>query len=51
MFGLTVKDADNLSSGLKMCKKLRVLRIHNSKMDDDKFYAIYDGLKTLVNLG
>lgn len=51
MFGMTAKDADNLGAGLKICKRLRILRIHNSKMDDDKFYALYDGIKNLTNLG
>ena len=47
MFGMTSKDADNLGAGLKICKKLRILRIHNSRMDDDKFYALFDGIKNL----
>ena len=51
MFGMTVKDADTLGSGLRVCKKLRVVKIANSKLDDDRFYAIYDGLKNLSNLG
>ena len=51
MFGMTVKDADTLGSGLRVCKKLRVIKIANSKLDDDRFYAIYDGLKNLSNLG
>ena len=48
---MTVKDADTLGSGLRVCKKLRVVKIANSKLDDDRFYAIYDGLKNLSNLG
>ena len=51
MFGMTVKDADTLGSGLRVCKKLRVVKIATSKLDDDRFYAIYDGLKNLSNLG
>ena len=51
MFGLTSKDADNLGAGLKICKKLKVLRIYNSRMDDDKFYSVYDGLKNLSGIG
>ena len=51
MFGLTSKDAENLSLGLKICKKLRVLKIHNSKLDDDRFYAIFDGIKALSKIG
>ncbi len=47
---MTLKDADNLANGLKICKKLKVIRIHNSKVDDDKFYAIYDGIKSLQTL-
>ena len=50
MFGITSKDADNLGAGLKICKKLRVLKIYNSKMDDDKFYSVYDGIKNLTGL-
>ena len=48
---MTTKDADTLGSGLRVCKKLRVVKIANSKLDDDRFYAIYDGLKNLSNLG
>ena len=51
MFGMTVKDADTLGSGLRVCKKLRIVKIANSKLDDDRFYAVYDGLKNLSNLG
>lgn len=51
MFGMTVKDADALGSGLRVCKKLRVVKITNSKMDDDRFYTIYDGIKNLIYLG
>ena len=51
MFGMTVKDADTLGSGLRVCKKLRVVKIANSKMDDDRFYTIYDGIKNLNHLG
>ena len=50
MFGITSKDADNLGAGLKICKKLRVLRIYNSKLDDDKMFSIYDGIKTLTHI-
>ena len=48
---MTVKDADTLGSGLRVCKKLRVVKIANSKMDDDRFYTIYDGIKNLNHLG
>ena len=48
---MTVKDADALGSGLRVCKKLRVVKISNSKMDDDRFYTIYDGIKNLNHLG
>ena len=48
---MTSKDADNLGAGLKICKKLKVLRIYNSKMDDDNFYSVFDGLKNLCNIG
>ena len=51
MLGMTVKDADALGSGLRVCKKLRVVKISNSKMDDDRFYTIYDGIKNLNHLG
>ena len=50
MFGITSKDADNLGAGLKICKKLRILKIYNSKMDDDKFYSVFDGIKNLTGL-
>ena len=50
MFGITSKDADNLGAGLKICKKLRILKIYNSKMDDDKFYSVFDGIKNLGGL-
>ena len=50
MFGMTSKDGDNLGAGLKICKKLKVLRIYNSKMDDDKFYSVFDGLKNVNSL-
>ena len=49
MFGITSKDADNLGAGLKICKKLRILKIYNSKMDDDKFYSVFDGIKNFVS--
>ena len=48
---MTTKDADTLGSGLRVCKKLRVVKIANSKLDDDRFFAIYDGIKNLANLG
>ena len=51
MFGMTIRDADNLAMGLRICRKLRKVKIYNSKIDDDKFYAVYDGLKNLTNLG
>ena len=51
MFGVTSKDAENLSIGFRIWKKMRVLHIHNSKLDDDKFYTIYEGLKNLNHLG
>ena len=47
---MTSKDADCLSVGLKIAKTLRKLSIRNSLIDDDKFYAIYDGLKNNDNL-
>ena len=51
MFGITSKDAENLAIGFRIWKKMRVLHIHNSKLDDDKFYTLYEGLKNLNHLG
>ena len=51
MFGMTVRDADNLAMGLRICRKLRKIKIYNSKIDDDKFYAVYDGMKNLPGVG
>ena len=51
MFGMTIRDADNLAMGLRICRKLRKIKIYNSKIDDDKFYAVYDGIKSLTHLG
>ena len=51
MFGMTSKDAENLALGLKICKKIKVLRINNSKIDDDKFYQLIDGFRVLAQLG
>ena len=51
MFGMTIRDSDNLAFGLKSCKNLRKLCISNSSVDDDKFYAIYDGIKHVPVLG
>ena len=51
MFGMTSKDSDNLASGLKTCRKLKRFAATNSKVDDDKFYAIYDGLRNVNRLG
>ncbi len=50
LFGMTAKDADNLSSGLKSCRKLRALCIRNSQVDDDIFYAVYDGVRNSPKL-
>ena len=48
---MTSKDSDMLSTGLKMSRKLKRLWIRNSIVDDDKFYAIYDGLRNITRLG
>ena len=51
MFGMTVRDADNLAMGLRICRKLRKIKIYNSKIDDDRFYAVFDGMKNLPCMG
>jgi len=51
MFGMTIRDADNLAMGMRICKRLKKVKIHNSKIDDDKFYAVFDGVKGLPMLG
>ena len=48
---MTSKDSDVLATGLRACKRLRRVTIRNSLMDDDKFYAIYDGLRYISELG
>ena len=51
LFGMTSKDSDVLATGLRACKRLKTVRIRNSQMDDDKFYAVYDGLRYVAELG
>jgi hypothetical protein len=36
---------------VRICRKLRKIKIYNSKIDDDKFYAVYDGMKNLPAIG
>ena len=50
MFGMTNKDGDNISSGLKSCRKLRRICIRNSLMNDDNLYALCDGLRNSTKL-
>jgi hypothetical protein len=50
MFGMTNKDADNLSAGLRSCRKLKKIYVRNSLIDDDILYAIYNGLKNCSKL-
>ena len=50
MFGMTSKDGDNISSGLKSCRKLRRICIRNSLMNDDNLYALCDGLRNSAKL-
>ena len=50
MFGMTSKDGDNISSGLKSCRKLRRICIRNSLMNDDNLYALCDGLRNSTKL-
>lgn len=51
LFGMTSKDSEMLGSGLKMCKGLRKFSIRNSLMDDDRFYNVFDGLRSLSQIG
>ena len=47
---MTSKDGDNISSGLKSCRKLKRISIRNSLMNDDNLYALCDGLRNSSKL-